>query len=64
MARKYSYNTKLDIVRRHIEDNYVEAEDVVNWLGLTIEEVMDAFQDKLVEKYDEVYYGFEESTED
>jgi hypothetical protein len=54
MDHKLSYRAKLEHVCSYVVDNYVEVEDVVNWLGVTIEDVMLVFQDKLVERYEEV----------
>lgn len=47
------YRDKLIRVTSYVEDNFVDVEDVVQWLGISIEDVIKAFPDHLVRKYSE-----------
>lgn len=45
-----------------VEENFVDVNDLVTWLNLSIEDVMQAFPSKLLKKYKECYGNEEEES--
>ncbi len=50
-----SKENKLLAMRAFCEDNFFSADEVVEFLNLSIEDIMAAFPSKLVSKYKEIY---------
>jgi len=48
------YNQRLRAVKHYVAENFIDVSDVVGWMGITIEDVMEAFPDILVDKYEEI----------
>ena len=49
------YNEKLDAMIAFVEDNFTNVRELVDWLELTIEDVVQCFPDALVNSYEKVY---------
>lgn len=49
------YNEKLDAMIAFVEDNFTNVKELVDWLELTIEDVVQCFPDALVNSYEKVY---------
>jgi hypothetical protein len=58
------YSVKLKLVKHYTTENFVDVVDVVQWLGLTIEDIIQAFPDALVDKYEEIKDEVEALSED
>lgn len=49
------YNEKLDAMIAFVEDNFTNVKELVDWLELTIEDVVQCFPDALVNSYEKVF---------
>jgi hypothetical protein len=48
------YINKLRAMRHYVAENFLVPEDAVTWLGLTLEDIIKAFPEALVGKYEEI----------
>lgn len=49
------YNEKLEAMIGFVEDNFTNVKELVEWLELTIEDVVCCFPDALVNSYEKVF---------
>jgi hypothetical protein len=49
------YNEKLEAMIGFVEDNFTNVKELVEWLELTIEDVVQCFPDALVNSYEKVF---------
>lgn len=49
------YNEKLEAMIGFVEDNFTSVKELVDWLELTIEDVVQCFPDALVNSYEKVF---------
>lgn len=49
------YNEKLDAMIAFVEDNFTNVKELVDWLELTVEDVVQCFPDALVNSYEKVF---------
>lgn len=50
-----NYLNKLHLMRDFARENFTSAQDLVEWLELTVEDVLAIFPDALVNHYERVY---------
>lgn len=49
------YHEKLDAMIAFVEDNFTNVRELVDWLELTVEDVVQCFPDALVNSYEKVF---------